>query len=82
MSELTHSDFISIMAHTSSGLDSYDMVWLLNVHVNQVDAYIKHITKGNKRIIFKNYPRATQVYTTAQLEEMGLVGVYERIEKK
>lgn len=57
------------------------MKFLTNKHKDEVDAFVAEIQAQNpNRVYAKKNPRASAVYTSDQLRDMGMVGVY-RVDK-
>lgn len=55
--------------------------WLNNVFERQKDAEIRHQSRCGRRIVFAE-PKASARFTSEELAEMGLVGVYLEEDKK
>lgn len=53
--------------------------YITNAHVTDYEKTICDLTVGHKgmRQLFKGLPQATKTYTTSQLEEMDVVGIYQ-----
>lgn len=54
------------------------MNWLLNARESEAFYTINDLTRGNERVLVTGPPQANRTYSVADLERMGLVGIYEK----
>lgn len=56
------------------------MNWLRNSHFRQIDASLRALSAGGRRIV-KGEPNATETHTAAELAHRGYVGPHDVTEQ-